>query len=179
MAAADITSTLYKSRTQGLMPINLKVTKVTQADWINIAGVRGVWPPMGNTVTVAANVAETFTYGAMTINNGGTAYTATSTSIVVQTAVATRKAPYYVATGSGEIMEVTTDSTPTATTSTLTVRRGVLGTTASATGLANTNVVAVLNQLILGSATVGPTFIRAQPMVGEPTPTDTYSTLSG
>jgi hypothetical protein len=178
-SAADITATLYKSRAQGIMPINLRVTKVTQADWINIAGVRGIWPPTGNVITTAANFAETFTYGAMSVNNGGTAYTATDTSIVVGTAVGTRKVPYYVKTGSGEIMEVTADSAPTTTAGTLTVLRGVLGTTASATGLANTNVLAVLNQVILGTANVGITDIHAFPMVGEPTPSDTFSTLSG
>ena len=160
-SAADITATLYVSKTQGLQPLNLRVTKVTMADWINIAGVRGIWPPMGNTITVAANVAETFTYGAMTVNNSGTAYSATSTTIVVGTAVGTRKVPYYVKTGSGEIMEVTADSAPTTTAGSLTVVRGVLGTTASATGLAHTNVLAVLNQIILGSSTVGVTDIRA------------------
>jgi hypothetical protein len=178
-SAADITATLYKSRAQGLVPINLRVTKVTQADWINIKGVRGVWPPTGNTQTITANVAETFTYGAATINNSGTAYTATDTSIVIGTAATGRKAPYYLRTGSGEIMEVTADSAPTTNAGTLTVVRGVLGTTASATGLAHTNVCAILNCLILGSSTVGVTDIRAAPMVGEPTPSDTFSTLSG
>jgi len=178
-SATDITGTLYKSRTQGLQPINLKGTKLYQADWFAIAGVRGVWTPSGTVITTSANYAETFTYGAMTINNSGTAYSATSTSIVVATAAATRKVPYYVLTAGGEILEVTADSTPTATTSTLTVVRGVLGTTASATGLAHTNVVAVLNQVILGTSNIGPFIFRATPLVGEPTPSDTFTTLSG
>lgn len=178
-SATDITGTLYKSRTQGLQPINLKVTKLYQADWLTIAGVRGIWPPVGNVITAAANYAETFTYGAATINNSGTAYTATDTSIVIGTAGTGRKVPYYLESSSGEIMEVTADSAPTTNAGTLTVRRGVLGTTASATGLAHTNVLAILNQIVLGTSNIGPLLIRATPMVGEPTPSDTFSTLSG
>jgi len=179
MTAADLSAVLYKSKNQGVMPLNLMVTKVTQNDWIAIAGVRGVWFPVGVVATTAANTAETFTYGTLAINNAGTAYSATDTSIVVGTVKATRKVPYYVLTGGGEIMEVTADSAPTTTAATLTVRRGVLGITASATGLANTNVCHILNQLILTSSAVGTLLIRASPMVGEPTPSDTFSTLSG
>jgi len=177
-AAADKTAGLYRSNTQGIMPIQLYVLKVTQSDWINLSNIRGIWLPSGFTVTAAANVVETPTYGTAAINNSGTAYSTTDTSIVVQTAQATRKPPYYILTAGGEVMLCVADSTPTATTSTLTVQRGMLGTTASATGLANTNVVSILNQIVLGSASVGPTFLRAVPFTGEPDSATVFSVVS-
>ena len=170
--AADITSIAKKSKTQGVMPLNVYVLKNAQSDWISFAGLKGVSPLFGMTITIAAAVGESFSYGSMVIS--GT-YTAASTSISVITAQITRLPPYYVATAGGEIMEVTADSAPGAATSTLTVRRGVLGTTATVTGIANTNVVRIMNMVVLGSATLGPTFIRALPMVGDPTPSDTFS----
>jgi hypothetical protein len=173
--AADLTTIMKKHRSIGPVPIDIYVLKNAQSDWIVIDGVKGVTPLRGFTQTAAANVAETFTHGAMTIDNSGTAYTATSTSITVASAAVTRKPPYYVATNGGEIMEVTSETLPAAAGSVLTVRRGVLGTTASLTGLAHTNVVSILNMLILGSSSTGPTWIKATPMTGDPTPTDTFA----
>jgi len=178
MAAADKTSVLYRSNTQGIMPISLMVMKATQNDWISISNMKGVLPPTGFTVTVAANVAETPTYGTAAINNGGTAYGATDTSIVFQSASATRKPPYYILTAGGEIILVVADSGSATTSGTWTVQRGMLGTTATGTGLANTNVVAILNQIVLGSSTVGPTILRAYPITGEPDSATVFSVVS-
>ena len=175
-SAADKTAGLYRSNTQGIMPINLYVLKVTQNDWISISNMRGIWLPGGFTVTAAANVAETPTYGTAAINYS--TYGATDTSIVIQSALATRKPPYYILTAGGEIMLCVADSTPTATTSTLAVQRGMLGTTATATGIANTNVVTILNQIVLGSASVGPTWLRCTPFTGEPDSATVFSVVS-
>ena len=145
--------------------VEVSAVKVTQNDWLNLskAGLytKGIAGAILNTCSNAANVAETWTYGTLTINNGGTAYGTTDTSIVVQsglfgTGTNPRVVPYYIRTASGEIIEVTADSAPLTAAGTLTIRRGCLGTTASATGLANTNVVHVLNQIIMTTATVGP-----------------------
>jgi hypothetical protein len=173
MTAADLT--VYSSRTQGAMPIVAKVTKVTQNDWISFKDVKGVKPPTGVVITTSAHALETFTYGILTIDNSGTAYTATDTSIVVKSGTATRLPPYYLMTGSGEIMEVTSETLPATAAGTLTVVRGRLGTTASATGLANNNTMVVLNQVFLSSSTVGVTLVYASPMTGVTGDSNAYS----
>ena len=173
MTAADLT--VYSSRTQGAMPIVAKVTKATQNDWISFKDVKGVKPPSGIVITSAAHAIETFTYGTMAILNAGTAYGATDTSLVYQTAVATRLLPYYILTAGGEVIEVTADTGAATTTGTLTVVRGRLGTTESATGLANGNVCIILNQVFLSSSTVGPALIYASPMTGVTGDSNAYS----
>ena len=173
MTAADLT--VYSSRTQGAMPIVAKVTKVTQNDWISFKDVKGVKIPSGVVMSTSAHAIETFTFGTMAILNAGTAYTATDTSIVYQTAVATRLLPYYILTAGGEIIEITADTGAATTTGTLTVVRGRLGTTASATGLANGNVCLILNQVYLSSSTVGPALIYATPMTGVTGDSNAYS----
>ena len=159
--------------------VEVGATKVTQNDWLNLskAGlyIKGIAGAILNTCSNSANVAETWTYGTLTINNSGTAYTATDTTIVVGsglygTGTNPRVVPYYIRAGSGEILEVTADSLPLTAAGTLTVRRGCLGTTASATGLAHTNVVHVLNQIILTSSTVGPVQGVIFPMPDAATP---------
>ena len=156
---------------QYVAPIIFKVQKVTQYDWVNLsksgAIVKGVVGVVANVTPVgaAANVAETLTYGPADINNGGTAYSATDTSIAVDGMYAStnpRIAPYYLRTGGGEILEVIADSTPTLAPSTLPVTRGGLGTTATATGLANNDRCAIMNQIVLGSSTVGFVIGRAE-----------------
>ncbi len=175
-AAADKTAGLYRSNTQGIMPIQLYVLKVTQGDWIVLSGIKGVWPPIGFTVTTSANAQETPNYGTLEILGSG--YGATDTSLTIENAYITRKPPYFLATAGAEIMEVVADSTPAAATSTLTVVRGVLGTTASATGIATTNICSILNMIVLGSATVGPTWLRATPFTGEPDSATVFSVVS-
>ena len=173
MTAADLT--VYSSRTQGAMPIVAKVTKATQNDWISFKDVKGVKPPSGIVITSSGHALETFTYGTMAILNAGTAYGATDTSLVYQTAVATRLLPYYILTAGGEVIEVTADTGAATTTGTLTVVRGRLGTTASATGIANGNVCIILNQVYLSSSTVGPALIYATPMTGVTGDSNAYS----
>jgi len=161
MAAAAIVPKTF--RLEHLVPILIRLQKVTQADWINLTGIKGVILPSGPGITssanATANAVDTFAYGNIVINNGGVAYTATTTSLAVDGALAdattTRQVPYYLKTGSGEIMEVIGDSTPEAADGTLTVRRGCLGTTASATGLANNDNMTIMNQIVMAGAVVG------------------------
>jgi len=174
MAAEAITPKVFTM--QGLVPRLIRVLKVTQADWINIPDVRGVLLPSGPGITssanATANAVDTFAYGNIVINNGSTPYTATTTSLAVDGALAhatnTRLVPYYLKTGSGEVMEVIADSTPEQATSVLTVRRGCLGTTASATGLANNDNMTIMNQIVLAGAVVGNTTMLVFEMPEDP-----------
>ncbi len=103
----------------------------------------------------------TVTYGTVAVANAGTAYTATTTAIAYDTGGTNQsRAPgnFYVSTASGEIMYVIKDVLTTPddyTAGTLHVIRGCLGTTASATGVANTNTLNVMNVLKLGEDSTG------------------------
>ena len=164
MAAISLT-TLAPYPSQHMIPIVFNCVKLTQADWINFTKLKGVispsaWIQVTGTSAPNINIMDTLTYGVAVVNNAGTAYTATSTSIVIDGAAADsttpRVAPYFIMSSVGEIMEVTADSTPKTATSTLTVRRGCLGTTASASGIADNNTLMIMNQIVLAGSSVGP-----------------------
>ena len=168
MAAADQTPTTA-FKLQHITPFTVRVAKATQNDWITVPNNTGgycwgVWAVQGTTTSISANAAETFTFQTLAINNAGTAYGTNDTTIAYNNAIATRYPPYYIKSQSGELILVTADSGAASTSGNLTVRRGCLGTIASVTGLANTNVLTVMNQVILGSATVGPTDLLVFPM---------------
>ena len=158
---AEIVET--KRNEMHLVPIFIKGQKSSgAADWMVVNGYKGIIPLYGVAQSVAASGAEAITYGAATITVAGTA---TSTSHAVTSATITRTGePFYILTAGGEIIEVTNDSAPTNASSTWTLRRGCLGTTATATGMANTNVVAIMNIIFLSAALVGPTLIAALPL---------------
>ena len=117
-------------------------------DWIvlNCPGI--ICPTMNQTTGAAMAIA----HGTFQVLNGGTAYTATTTSIVYDTdspnSTVRLSGGYYIETTSGEYIYVLNDSAPTADTGTLTVVRGCLGTTASATGIATTNVLQIKNVIV-------------------------------
>ena len=117
-------------------------------DWIvlNCPGI--ICPTMNQTTGAAMAIA----HGTFQVLNGGTAYTATTTSIVYDTdspnSTTRLSGGYYIETTSGEYIYVLNDSAPTADTGTLTVVRGCLGTTASATGIATTNVLQIKNVIV-------------------------------
>jgi hypothetical protein len=157
--------TAYTSafKTQHDLPVFVKITTATTADWTTLPYPGFI--PLGAVVAnITGNEIPAFTYKTAAINNSGTAYSATDTSIVIGTAAATRIPPYYLMTSSGEIIYVASDSAPTTSAGTLTIRRGALGTTASATGLANTNVVSILNMVVLTNTIVGATIIYGIPL---------------
>lgn len=171
MAAADIT-TKYDMQMQHLQIDVIKVAKATDSDWLSLTNYPGVIV-LGRHVFTVANAANTnndefISYGVGLVNNEGTAYTATSTSIVYDGAAATRKVPGYVMTASGEIMYVIADTGKATTGGTLTVRRGCLGTTASATGLANNDPLYFLNQLVLTDSAVGLVILTVVPLPADP-----------
>ena len=171
MTAANIT-TKYDFQFMHLVPDLVSVTKATQNDWFSFTKYPGVIVMANHLFTVANNATtnanEHITYGVAKVNNGSTAYTATDTSIVFDGAVATRIVPCYVRTSSGEILYVSADSGTTTTTGTLTVRRGALGTTASATGLADNDPLYFLNQVYLAETGVGLIQMLVLPLPQDP-----------
>lgn len=144
-----------------LVPIMTKAQRAAAGDWIVYDGEKGVIPLQGIGQSIAVSLADTFTYGTATITPTATA---TTTSIAVTLGTITRTPPYYVLTAGGEILEVVSETAANNANSTWTVRRGCLGTTASATGLAATNLVGIMNIVFLGANNVGPDMIVAIPL---------------
>ena len=152
--SADLT-TKVDFTLQHLVPDVVLVTKATQSDWVNLTypGVivlnAFVLTSVADTVN---NALETITYGTM---KSTAAYaTVTTTSIVVDNGSITRLPPYYILNGTtGEVMMVLADSAPGSAGATLTVKRGCLGTTATA--IADNAPLYVMNQIFLGNASVG------------------------
>lgn len=164
MAAAKITPTYFTN--VGETTISAKVTKVTQNDWV-VLPESGVIDFGGVVYTGAV---ETFLYTTVTVNNASTAYTATTTTIAYDGATALQRPSgnYYLLTTGGEIIYVISDDGYDSTSGNLTVRRGCLGTTASATGVANNNVCYVMNSLVLGSATTGSVLLSYKALPVDP-----------
>jgi hypothetical protein len=140
-----------------LVPMIVKSQVVTQSDWTVIDGVKGVIPMgLGIAQSILTSGTETMTYGTFHVNGSGQ-NTTTNTSFICNAGTITRTTtPYYVLTAGGEIMEVVSETDYTNATSTLTVKRGCLGTTASAVGLADTNHIGIMNIIFHGTNLVGP-----------------------
>jgi len=148
MAAAEITPKYHNKQTA--IPVIGRFLKAAQSDWI-VLPYPGVIKFLATWYTGAAET--TISFGTATISNAGTAYTATTKSIVLSSAKITRKPPFYIQTTSGELIYVYVDSDVTSATPTWELIRGCMGTTASATGLANGNTVYIKNMVILGQST--------------------------
>jgi len=128
-------------------------------DWV-VLSEPGVIAPLlvGDTGAVMVQ-----TYGTLNVHNKGTAYTATSTSIVYNEAspastIRLANGFYVQHATTGEIMWVFNDSGYTADTGTLTVYRGALGTTAAL--CANDAVLNVLNVIVTGTDIDGRGILR-------------------
>jgi hypothetical protein len=139
-----------------LVPLVISAARTTAADWIVIDTEKGVIPLQGIGQSVAVSLSDTATITPTC--------TTTTTSIAVTLGTVTRTPPYYVITAGGEVMEVLSETAADNANSTWTVRRGCLGTTASATGLAATNLVGVMNIVFLNANNVGPDLIIALPL---------------
>ncbi len=163
MAAAEITPKYYNKQTT--IPVVGRFLKAAQSDWI-VLPYPGVERMRGNLYTGAAET--TFTYGTATINNGGAAYTASTKQLVLASAKITRRAPYYIQTTSGELIFVYVDSDTTSAAPTVECIRGCLGTTASATGIANGNTIYIKNIVVFGQSSTGYTDFSFMPMPWEP-----------
>ena len=151
MTAASIAKTVFNYN--GNIPVIYSFTKASTADWVVFGDYPGVIDCRGTLYTGADEA--TLTYGTAAIDNSSTAYTATTTAIVIKSGVITRVPPYYILTTAGEIMMVMSETAAGSAGSTLTVKRGCLGTTASATGVANNNTVYIMNIIVFGAATSG------------------------
>ena len=163
-AAASIAKTVFNYN--GNIPVIYSFTKVSTSDWVVFGDYTGVIDCRGTLYTGADEA--TLTYGTAAVDNSGTAYTATTTSIVIKSGVITRVPPYYILTTSGEIMMVLSETAAGVAASTLTVKRGCLGTTASATGVANSNTLYIMNIIVFGAATSGGITGHFLPMPEQP-----------
>lgn len=158
MALASATPKGFKI--QGLTPTQMMVELASASDCATFPNCKGVTCIEGTYLykgvsASAINTAYTPVYGMLIVN--GASYTASSTSIDYDGATCKdRVVPYYIATNAGEIMEVTADSGAHTVSGTITVRRGVLGTTASAGG-ATTGGVADNAPLTVMNAIIGAT----------------------
>ena len=176
MALASATPKSFKL--MHLTPITCQAQIATTSDCVTFPNCKGVinvfgtLMPIGNSITMIPTE-PTLVYGAMLVNNAGTAYSATSTSIVYDAATCMmREVPYYVRTNLGEIMEVTADSGSHTIAGTLTVRRGCLGTTAAAGtitlgGVQDNAPLQVMNTVLVG-ATAGYVILYGQEMPQDP-----------
>ena len=162
MAAAELTE--ITTSIMHLVPIVIKAEVTTAGDWIVLDQFKGVIPIAGMCQSILTSGEETLTYGVARVDNGGVAYSTTDTSLVFDECTITRTGKFYMVTAGGEIMEVLTDATPGTAIGTFTVRRGMFGTTPSATGLANNNYVGIMNILFLGTDLVGPHIVVALPL---------------
>ena len=150
----------------GEIPVIGRFLKVSTSDWIVFGDYPGVINYRATLYTGADD--NTLTFGTALIDISGSTYGATDTTIVIKSGKLTRKPPYYVQTSSGEIIYVITDSAPTATGSTLTVLRGCLGTTASATGVSDGDTLYIRNIVVHGKATSGYVGFVFTPMPSNP-----------
>jgi hypothetical protein len=162
--AAEIVE--YQFNVMHLVPLMVKAMRAAAGDWIVLSGFKGVIPLAGIGQSIAASLSETVpTWGVATVTP---TCTTSTTEFAVTSATITRKPPFYVATAGGEILEVISETAADNANSTWTVRRGCLGTTASATGLAATNVVGIMNIIFMAGNNVGPNFQIFYPLPNDP-----------
>lgn len=140
------------------VPIKMTVAaKATQNDTLLFAGVPGVIPVAIMTASNAATglISDAYKYNDVQVNTGET-YTATATTIAYNNATASTRESggyYLLNPATKEMMYVVADSGYSSTSGNLTVRRGVLGTTAST--VTNDHYLIIMQSLVLTSATVG------------------------
>lgn len=168
--AAEITEKKFQ-RMPG-MDVIAKVVQTAQYDWVKFTEYKGI--SLISARLIAGGAAGAVR-GQLAVNNTGTAYTATTTSIAYDivgvtsnTGIARSSSNFYIQTDTGEIIEVY-DATSTASSGTLTViRRGCFGTTASADGLANNDILYVLNTLVLTDNQTNPIEMLIKPLPNDP-----------
>jgi len=170
MAASEVTEKKFQ-RMPG-MDVIAKVTPAEQYDWVIFKEYKGITLL---TSRLIAGGAAGAVRGQLAVNNGSTAYTATTMAIAydivgvtANTGVPRSDQSFYVETVSGEILEVF-DATSDTSTGTLTViRRGCFGTTPSATGIADNNILYVLNNLVVTDSQTSPIEMLIKPLPNDP-----------
>jgi hypothetical protein len=148
MTAAAIAKTVFNYN--GNIPVIFSFVKANTADWVVFGDYTGVIDCRGTLYTGADEAS--LTYGTA---SGPTSFTATQTTLAVTSATITRVPPYYIMDAlTKEIMMVLSETAAGSSSSTLTVKRGVLGTTASANSGAN-DTLYIMNIIVFGAATSG------------------------
>lgn len=170
MTAAEITEKKFQ-RMPGL-DIIAKVKQAEQYDWVILEEYKGVSLLSARLI---AGGAATVVRGQLAVNNASTAYTATSAAIVYDlvgitsnTGINRSAQNFYVQTASGEIIEVYDGDSESSGDTLTVIKRGCFGTTASATGLANDNILYVLNTFLLGDNQTGPIELIVKPLPNDP-----------
>lgn len=149
-----------------------KVPQAAQYDSVVFTEFKGVSLLSARLI---AGGAATVVRGQIAVNNTGTAYTATTTAIVYDedgitsnTGVNRSAENFYIQTASGEIIEVY-DATSEASAGTLQViKRGCFGTTPSATGIANNDILYLLNAFALMDNQTSPIEMLIKPYPNDP-----------
>ena len=153
MAAAQITPSVDLEVVNGNINLRLiEVNKVTQADWIELS-----YPVLWFSCMDLTGIPEAApSYPVVAINHGATV-TATETSITITTGTKTQ----WPATGTSFYVRVEDEMMECSawTDTTITVRRGAMGTTAATH--ADAKNLYVLNSIIMGDATVNKVNILA------------------
>ena len=182
MTVAAVTKA-YCFNTQHIMPVWVSFYKAAATDMFDSTQLtpsyKGFFPLNGFSYSATACTAlPAMQFGMGRINNAGTAYTATDTTLALNEIVEyitgyARQPPYYIlaqdaGTTAFEIMEVLTDSLPTTAATSITVKRACLGTTALVAPLVDDAYVFFLNILYLTDATIGTCIVYGIPLPGEP-----------
>jgi hypothetical protein len=184
MTVAAVTKA-YGMNPQHIMPVWLSFYKAAATDMIDSTQLtppyKGFMPLNAfHFSATACTAAPAMQFGRGRVDNASDDYTATSTSIALDTITTyvtgyARQPPYYVlfadATATAfEICEVLTDSLPATAATVITVKRGCLGTTAGsyADVLKNNAYMWFLNILYLTDTEIGTTIVYGVPFPGEP-----------
>lgn len=170
MAASEITEKKFQ-RMPG-MDVIAKVKQAEQYDWVILNEYKGVSLIAARLI---AGGAATVVRGQLAVNNGSTAYTATTMSIAYDivgvtsnTGINRSSENFYVQTVSGEIMEVYDATSESSTGTLIVIKRGCFGTTPSATGIADNNILYVLNSFMLGDSQTSPIELQIKPLPNDP-----------
>ena len=161
MTAAAIAKTVFNYN--GDIPVIFSFVKANTSDWTVFGDYPGVIQCHGTLYTGADEA--TLTYGTAA---GPTSFTAVQTTLAVTSATITRTPPYYIMDAlTKEIMMVLSETAVGSSSSTLTVKRGVLGTTASANSGAN-DTLYIMNIIVWGASTSGLIIGEFLPMPEQP-----------
>jgi len=166
-SAANLAKTVFNYN--GNIPVIFSFTKAAQSDWTIFGDYTGVIDCRGTLNTGADE--GSLTYGTATAAANSTTGTAvgstTGTLLNVTSAKITRVVPYYLLDQStGEIMFVISETAVGNATSTLTVKRGVLGTTAASITASDT--LSIMNCVIWGASSTGLVTGHFLPMPEQP-----------
>lgn len=153
----------------GEVPVVARVNKAAQHDSFVIphVGARNI------TAKLYTGTDEVVTYEKIQVNNKGTAYTSTSTTIAYDNGVANARPAggYLCMSDEGEIIYVYSDSGSTGTSGNLKVKRGCYGTVAGANGagVGDDDYLYVLCTLkLVTETTTGYTIVNYVPFPPDP-----------